>query len=89
MGYRASISKEAQIELGTAECFFRTKGLETAFLQDFKNQLQFLKTTPESFQVKYRGIRTICFERFNYSIHYVIITEEVIILRILNQRQDF
>lgn len=89
MGYRVNISKEAQIELSVAECFFRAKGLEGAFLEDFKKQIQFLRTTPESFQVKYRGIRILCFERFNYSIHYVTMTNEVTILRILNQRQDF
>lgn len=89
MGYRVNISKEAQIELSVAECFFRAKGLERAFLGDFKKQIQFLRSTPESFQVKYRGIRILCFESFNYSIHYVIMGNEVIVLRILNQRQNF
>ena len=89
MAYKVSISKEAQIEIGAAECFFRVKNLEKEFLSDFSRQLQFLKTTPESFEVKYKGIRIIQFEKFNYSIHYLITNDEVLILRILNQRQDF
>ncbi len=89
MAYKVHISKEAQIELGTAEYYFRTKNLEMEFLSDFSRQLRFLRTTPESFQIKYRGIRTVLFERFNYSIHYIIKDNEVFILRILNQRQDF
>ena len=89
MTYKVHISKEAQIELSFAECFFRAKKLEQIFLQDFKKQLQFLKTTPESFQVKYRSVRIVQFERFNYSIHYIIKNDEVLILRILNQRQNY
>lgn len=89
MAYKVHISKEAQIELGTAECYFRIKNLEKEFLSDFSRQLRFLRTTPESFQIKYRGIRAVLFERFNYSIHYIIKKNEVFILRILNQRQDF
>ncbi|MEM7483852.1 MAG: hypothetical protein AAF348_01465 [Bacteroidota bacterium] len=63
---------EAQIELGLAEYSFRTKNLEREFLKGFGKQLQFLKTTPQSFQIKYQSIRILQFEKFNYSIHYII-----------------
>ncbi|WP_272621420.1 type II toxin-antitoxin system RelE/ParE family toxin [Allomuricauda sp. AC10] len=89
MAYKVHISKEAEIELHVAECFFTAKNLSKEFLADFSRQLQFLKTTPYSFQIKYRGIRIICFETFNYSIHFLIRNNEIIILRILNQRQNF
>ena len=81
--------KEAVIELHTAECFYAAKGLSEDFLRDFSEQLQFLKKTPYSFQVKYRGIRILNFNNFNYSIHYKIEDKEVVIYRILNQRQNF
>lgn len=89
MAYKVSISKEAQIELGAAECFFRIKNLEKDFLSDLSRQLQFIRHTPELFQVKYRSVRIINFEKFNYSIHYLIKNDAILILRILNQRQDF
>lgn len=89
MAYKVSISKEAQIELGMAECYYRLRGVEKDFLQDFSNQLQFLKTTPQSFQVRYKTVRVLRFETFNYSIHYIIEDMQVLILRILNQRQHF
>lgn len=89
MVYKVSISKEAQIELGIAECYYRLRGMEENFLADFSNQLQFLKTTPESFQVKYKDIRILQFKTFNYSIHYIIKENKVLILRILNQRQNY
>lgn len=89
MPYKVSISKEAQIELNVAECFFKTKELHIKFMEGFFRQIQFLKTTPFSFQTKYKNIRIALFDEFNYSIHYVIENNQVKILRILNQRQDF
>ncbi|SDF11800.1 ParE toxin of type II toxin-antitoxin system, parDE [Pricia antarctica] len=89
MGYEVDISREAQIELDVAECFFRAQNLHPSFLDDFFRQIAFLKTNPEAFQIKYRDIRIICFEQFNYSIHYIIVKHQVLILRILGQRQDF
>nr|WP_299382994.1 type II toxin-antitoxin system RelE/ParE family toxin [Allomuricauda sp.] len=89
MDYNVQIAKEAQIQLAVAECFYRTKGLEREFLADFSEQIGFLKKTPDSFQAKYREIRAILFKTFNYSIHYIIRDHQVLILRILNQRQHF
>lgn len=89
MDYEVQISREAQIELDVAGCFFRAKNLNEAFLDDFFRQIGFLETNPEAFQIKYRGIRILCFEQFNYSIHYIINKNQVFNLRILNQRQDF
>lgn len=89
MAFKILISREAEIELGVADCYFRTKNLEGAFRQDLLRQLKFLETTPLSFQKKYRDIRIILFSEFNYSIHYIIEANTVHILRILNQRQQF
>ncbi|UJH68645.1 type II toxin-antitoxin system RelE/ParE family toxin [Allomuricauda sp. SCSIO 65647] len=89
MGFKVQMLKEAAVELHVAECYFASKGLSRAFLNDFARQLQFLKTTPHSFQVKYRGIRILNFEQFNYSIHYKVDKKEAVIYRILNQRQNF
>ena len=89
MGFKVQMLREATIELHAAECFFASKNLSRQFLDDFSRQVQFLKTTPHSFQIKYRGIRVLNFEQFNYSIHYKIENDEVIIFRILNQRQNF
>lgn len=89
MGFKVLMLREAVVELHVAECFFASKNLSREFLNDFARQLQFLKTTPYSFQVRYRGIRALNFEQFNYSIHYKVDEEEVVIYRILNQRQNF
>ncbi|MGB7785898.1 MAG: type II toxin-antitoxin system RelE/ParE family toxin [Salinimicrobium sp.] len=89
MAYRVVISREAEVELGIADCYFRTKDLEKVFWTDFLKQLEFLEKTPLSFQKKYREIRIILFNDFNYSIHYIVEEKTVFILRILNQRQDF
>ncbi|MDT7828401.1 type II toxin-antitoxin system RelE/ParE family toxin [Pricia sp. S334] len=89
MVYNVRISKEAQIELDVAECFFREKNLHEDFLEEFFKQVEFLKSIPKAFELKYSDIRILRFEQFNYSIHYVIEEDKVLILRILGQRQDF
>ncbi|NJY64111.1 hypothetical protein HC174_15315 [Salinimicrobium sp. CDJ15-81-2] len=89
MAYKVLISKEAEIELSVADCYFRTKDLEKAFRGDFLKQLEFLETTSISFQKKYKEVRIILFYEFNYSIHYIIEANTVWILRMLNQRQNF
>ena len=89
MAYKILISKEAEIELEFADCYFRTKNLEKAFRKDFLEQLDFLERTPLSFQKKYRDVRVILFNDFNYCIHFAVQEDEVLILRILNQRHDF
>ncbi len=89
MGYKILISKEAEVELEFTDCYFRTKNMERVFREDFAKQLEFLQTTPLSFQKKYREIRIILFSDFNYSIHFIVEANDVLILRILNQRRNF
>lgn len=89
MTYKVVVSHEAQIELATTECYFRSKNLAVEFLEDFLHQISFLEKTPTSFETKYRNIKIILFEHFNFSIHFVIENDQVIILRILNQRQNY
>ena len=89
MAYKVLFSAEARVELEVAHCFFRTKDLATLFLKDFSHQLKFLETTPLSFQKRYREVRIILFKEFNYSIHYMVKEDTVLILKILNQRQHF
>ena len=89
MVYNVQISQEAQIELSVAECYFRVKGIHNAFLADFFKQIGFLETNPRSFQKKYLEILIINFDDFNYSVHCIIQGDNVLILRILNQRRHF
>ncbi|MDT0646881.1 hypothetical protein RM545_09270 [Zunongwangia sp. F260] len=89
MTYKVFISKEAEIELATAEYYFKARNPHRDFLNDFNRQLEFLENTPESFQKNYKEIRMLNFNQFNYSIHYVISGDKVLLLRILNQRQNF
>ncbi len=61
MDYEVQISREAQIELDVAECFFRAKNLNEALLVDFFIQIGFLVTNPEAFQIKFRDVSDAMF----------------------------
>lgn len=83
------ISDEAKLDFHKAKCFFQFMGKEEEFLDDFLHQLRIILEMPEGFQIKYRNVRIVIFERFDFSIHYTIYKERIIILGILHQRQNY
>ncbi|MCX2679916.1 hypothetical protein OOZ15_08210 [Galbibacter sp. EGI 63066] len=89
MAYKIIISPEAYRELDLAECYFKFKGLSKEFLEDFNIQLSYLEQMPLSRQKRYKNIRIHLFDKFSYSIHYVVMGYEVRVLHILSQKQGF
>lgn len=89
MVYRLIISPEAFRDIDLAECYFKSKQIEKAFLKDLGEQITFLEKSPLSRQIRYKNIRIHLFEKFNYAFHYIVVDNEVRILRLLNQNQDF
>ena len=89
MDYKLVISPDAYREIELAECFFKIKGMERSFLNDLNTQFLFLERMPLSRQVRYKNIRIHLLEIYNYSIHYVVHNNEVFVLHVLNQNQDF
>jgi hypothetical protein len=82
-------SNEANLELHRAVCYFKLQQKEGLFLDDLIKQLKRILSMPELFQVRYKKVRIVSLEYFNYSIHYTVFRNEIIVLRILNQNQDF
>tara|TARA_R110002050_G_scaffold157357_2_gene285962 strand:- start:22847 stop:23116 length:270 start_codon:yes stop_codon:yes gene_type:complete len=89
MIYKILISSEAFREIELAECFFKSKGIEQEFLKDLNTQFLFLEKMPLSRQIRYKGIRIHLLEIYNYSIHYIVNKNDVMVLHVLNQSQDF
>ncbi|WP_105472416.1 type II toxin-antitoxin system RelE/ParE family toxin [Jejuia pallidilutea] len=87
MNYK--FSNEANLELHRAVCYFKLQQNEGLFLDDLIKQLKRILSMPELFQVRYKKVRIVSLEYFNYSIHYTVFRNEIIVLRILNQNQDF
>ncbi|MGF1556966.1 type II toxin-antitoxin system RelE/ParE family toxin [Paucihalobacter sp.] len=87
MNYR--FSQEAELELYKAECYYKLHQKEQDFIDDLAVQLHIIQTMPYAFQIRYRNIRIVNFDYFDYSIHFAIHDGTIFILRILNQKQDF
>lgn len=83
------ITDEAKLELYKAKCFFQFLNKEEEFLDDFLHQLRVILEMPHGFQIRYRDIRIVKFQQFDYTIHYNIYEEKITILRILRQRQNY
>ncbi len=83
-------SDEAKLELHRALCYFRLMHKEDVFMDDLISQLRLISSMPTAFQIRYKSVRILGFNKFNYSIHYRIKTDgDILIYHILNQKQDF
>ncbi|TSE08790.1 type II toxin-antitoxin system RelE/ParE family toxin [Aquimarina algiphila] len=89
MEYQIQVAKEAEKDLSIAICHYKISGLEREFIEDFLYQISYLKSNPHLFQIRYRNVRKLHFNVFNYSIHYLIKGNIVYILRILSHRQEY
>ena len=81
--------EEAKREIHRAKCFFDSIDKGEEFLDDLENQIALVLSMPLAFQLKYSEVRIVQFDNFSYTIHYTININEIIILNILNQFQDF
>ncbi len=89
MEYPVSVSKDAERDILTAKCHYRISGVEKSFDDDLVRQVSYLRANPFLFQIYYRNVRRVHFNRFPYSIHYVIKNDIVYILRVLHHGQKF
>lgn len=63
-------SEEARLELYRATCYFKLIDKENEFFDDLINQLNLILSMPDTFQVRYKNVRIVHFDKFEYSIHY-------------------
>lgn len=89
MDFNLEFSREADIEFNTIDCFFGALGIGDRFHKDFHMQIMRIQANPYQFQIRYKDIRIVHLQHFNYSIHYNVIEKAITVLRILNQYQNY
>lgn len=89
MDVNYEITNRAQKELDKAVCYFKLIDKEEEFLSDLILQFNLIVKMPLAFQLRYRQVRIVMLNQFNYSVHYSIHHKTIFILRIINQNQDF
>lgn len=82
-------TEEARLEFHKVKCFMEFNGLENEFWKDVNRQMDLITEFPLAFQVRYRNIRMVPLEKFNYSIHYIVKSNLILVYRFLNQNQKF
>ncbi len=80
---------EARVEFHKAKCFLEFNGYEIEFWSDVDKHIELIKEFPDAFQIRYKQVRIVCLEKFNYSIHYVVKPNSILVYRFLNRSQDF
>lgn len=89
MEYNLEFSAEAEIELHTILCYFEALEIADKFKTEFHAELTQIQENPFQYQVRYRDVRIGHLARFKYSIHFFVDEKSIIVLRILNQAQDY
>ena len=82
-------TEEARMEFYNAKCFMDFNGIENEFWKDVNRQMDLITQFPLAFQIRYRNIRIVPLEKFNYSIHYAVKPNSILVYRFLNQKQNF
>ena len=83
------ITDVAHLELDRALCYFKLYNKEEDFLNDLMEQISLIIEIPYAFQLKYKQVRIVPFNKYNYSIHYSIMNDIIFVLRIINQNQEY
>ena len=89
MEFNLEFSREADIELNTIDCFFGAVGIGEKSHNDFHFRIMHIQSNPFQFQLRYKDIRMVQLKHFNYSIHYTVSANNVMVLRILGQHQSY
>jgi len=82
-------SDEANLDFHKAQCFMDFNGKLEEFWLDIDRQIELMKEFPLAFQIRYKNVRIIPLENFNYSIHYIAKSKGILVYRFLNQSQNF
>jgi len=82
-------SDEANLDFHKAKCFMEFNGKVEEFWIDVDRQIELIREFPFAFQIRYKNIRIVPLEKFNYSIHYIAKARGVLVYRFLNQSQNF
>lgn len=89
MAGKIKFTDEARVEFHKAKCFFEYSEKEDVFWEDVNRQFEMIISFPHAFQLRYKNVRIVNLERFNYSIHYVIKSYGILVYRFLNQQQEY
>lgn len=89
MDFKIELSRKAEIEFNIIDCYFSGLGISQKFYEDFHSQILLIQSNPFLFQTRYKNIRIVHLNHFNYSIHYNIENNVITILRILGQAQQY
>lgn len=90
MGGEFIFTEDFRRELHIAKCHFDLTDKGEDFLNDLERQLTIISSIPFGFQVRYRNVRIVNFETFNYSLHYIVQDDaSIIILHVLGQSQNY
>lgn len=91
MTYHLVFTLQADQDLNKIKVWY--DNINTALTQDLflelSDEFKIFKKSPLIYQTRYKQIRVAFLKRFEYGIHYLIEENQLIVLRILHNKQYF
>jgi plasmid stabilization system protein ParE len=91
MTYELIFRIEAEKDLEDIQDYYNKilPAITDKFFVEFFETMKFIESSPQLFQIRYRGIRIAPLYRFPYGIHYKEIENRIIVYRILHTKRYF
>lgn len=82
MADNLQFSEDARIDIHRAKCYYDFWNKGEDFLDDLFHQCDIILLMPEAFQIRYKNLRLIRLEYFDYTIHYEYKASRIWIYRV-------
>lgn len=89
MTYQLIFTIQADQDLNKIKVWYDSinKNLTEELFIELSDEFKRIKKTPLIYQARYKHIRVAFLKRFEYGIHFIIENEQLIVLRILHNKQ--
>ncbi len=91
MTYQLIFTVEADQDLNKIKVWYDTINVKLTkdLFSELSDEFKLIKKSPQIYQTRYKQIRIAFLKRFEYGIHFIIEDKQLIVLRILHNKQFF
>lgn len=91
MAYQLIFTIEADQDLNKIKVWYDAINVKLTqdLFSELSDEFKLIKKSPLIYQTKYKQIRIAFLKRFEYGIHFIIEDNQLIVLRILHNKQFF
>ena len=91
MAYQLIFTVQADQDLNKIKVWYDTINVKLTqdLFSELSDEFKLMKKSPLIYQARYKLIRIAFLKRFEYGIHFIVENKQLIVLRILHNKQFF